>query len=57
MLTGFRLKKSWIAKPGGSKSQVAEYVDTYLCNRGWEEKSFKTQVIVDDEAKSLYVEE
>lgn len=47
MLTDFRLKKSWIAKPGGRKSQVAEYVDTYLCNRGWEEKSFKTQVIVD----------
>ena len=49
MLTHFRLKKSWITTPGGSKSKVAEYFDNYLGSHGgWLEKSFATKVVVDN---------
>ena len=48
VLTEFRLKKSWITKPGGRKSKVSEYIDNYLYKRGWVEKEFRTQVVVDD---------
>lgn len=48
LLKEFRLKKSWITRPGGSKSRVAEFVDRFLHDRGWREKDFRTQVVVDD---------
>ena len=47
LLTEFRLKKSWITNPGGRKSKVSGYIDSYLYERGWTEKEFLTQVIVD----------
>ena len=47
VLTSFRLKKSWIAVGGGSKSAVSAYIDGYLTRRGWQEKQFRTGVIVD----------
>lgn len=37
VLTDFRLKKSWITKSGGRKSQVSAYIDGYLYNKNWEE--------------------
>lgn len=48
LLTTFRLKKSWITNPGGSKSQVSGFMDSFLYDRGWEEKQFATQMVVDD---------
>ncbi len=48
LLTTFRLKKSWITNPGGSKSQVSGFIDSFLYDRGWEEKQFATQMVVDD---------
>ncbi len=50
LLTEFRLKKSWITNPGGRKSKVSGYIDSYLYERGWTEKEFLTQVIVDGNA-------
>lgn len=47
LLTVFRLRKSWIVNPGGSKSLVAAYIDNFLYQRGWQEKQFKTQMVVD----------
>jgi hypothetical protein len=47
VLTKFRLKKSWIAVGGGRKSLGADWVDRALTKRGWIEKNFQTQVIVD----------
>lgn len=47
VLTDFRLKKSWITKPGGRKSKVSSYIDDYLYKRGWVEKEFQTKVVVD----------
>ena len=42
-LTAFRLRKSWITVGGGRKSKVSEFIDNFLFERGWEEKSFETQ--------------
>jgi hypothetical protein len=48
VLHEFRLYKSWITNPGGRKSQISEFLDSYLYERGWEEKEFKTQMVVDE---------
>lgn len=48
MLRALRLKKSWIAKGGGNKSELAKWVDDFLGARGWREKQFATAMIVDD---------
>ncbi len=47
MLTGFRLKRSWITVGGGSKSNVSGWIDSNLYERGWQEKKFNTQIVVD----------
>jgi hypothetical protein len=48
VLTNFRLRKSWLTVGGGSKSGVSAAIDTALFARGWVEKGFDTQVVVDD---------
>ena len=48
LLENFRLKKSWLTQPGGRKSNVSDYIDSYLYQKGWIEKEFKTQVVVDN---------
>ena len=48
VLNEFRLYKSWITNPGGSKSKISEFLDSYLYARGWVEKEFNTQVVVDE---------
>jgi restriction endonuclease BglII len=48
LLNKFKLHKNWITNPGGRKSKVSEFIDTYLYERGWEEKEFSTKVVVDD---------
>ncbi len=48
VLTEFRLNKSWITRPGGRKSRISEFIDSYLYRREWVEKEFSTQVVVDD---------
>lgn len=48
VLTEFRLKKSYITTPGGRKSQVSEFIDSFLYAREWEEKQFDTHIVVDE---------
>ena len=48
VLEAFRLKKSWITNPGGRKSKISKFIDSYLYDRGWVEKEFMTQVVVDE---------
>jgi hypothetical protein len=48
LLTDFRLQKSWITNPGGRKSKVSEFIDSYLYQKGWVEKDFSTKVVVDE---------
>ena len=47
VLTEFRLKKSWLTVGGGRKSKISAFIDNFLYKRGWIEKSFETQVVVD----------
>jgi len=47
VLTKFRLKKSWLTIGGGRKSKISAFIDIFLYERGWIEKSFETQVVVD----------
>ncbi|HYC87229.1 MAG TPA: BglII/BstYI family type II restriction endonuclease [Chryseosolibacter sp.] len=48
MLRAFKLKKSWIAKGGGNKTELGKWIDGFLGKRGWVEKQFYTAVIVDE---------
>jgi hypothetical protein len=47
VLTAFRLLKSYIERPGGQKSPVADALDRAFFARGWAEKAFQTEVVVD----------
>ena len=49
LLRAFRLRRSWIASPGGRKSPVSAFIDDFLYQRGWREKQFRTRMVVDDE--------
>lgn len=51
LLQTFRLKKSWITTPGGRKSKVADFIDSFFFDRGWQEKKFQTQVTVDGNSR------
>jgi hypothetical protein len=46
-LRAFKLLRSEILKPGGSKSDIAGKIDGALVARGWQEKSFDTKITVD----------
>lgn len=48
VLTAFRFKKSWVTVGGGRKSKISGFIDTFLFNRGWQEKSFITKVVIDE---------
>jgi hypothetical protein len=47
MLRSFELRKSWIVKGGGNKSELSRWVDGFPGVRGWVEKQFDTAVVVD----------
>lgn len=49
VLTQFRLYRSWLTKGGGRKSKISGFIDDFLYQRGWLEKDFSTQVVVDDQ--------
>ena len=48
VLSGFRILRSDIEKPGGRKSTVAEKLDREFLARGWQEHGFRTRVVVDE---------
>ena len=50
VLDAFELRKSNLVVGGGGKSNVSGYLDAQLYARGWEEKSFKTSIIIDGTA-------
>ena len=51
VLQAFRLRKSWITTSGGAKSKAPSFIDNFLYARGWAEKEFTTQVVVDGAAR------
>jgi hypothetical protein len=48
VLRSFRLLRSNIVSPGGSKSDIAKKIDGHFTQLGWQEKQFKTRIVVDD---------
>jgi hypothetical protein len=49
-LRGFELRRSDIEAPGRNKSPISRRLDEYLMARGWQEKKFSTQIVVDSHA-------
>ena len=49
VLTSFRLRRSSVLTRGGRKSPIASSLDGAFYRRGWEEKTFQTSVVVDEE--------
>lgn len=47
VIAAFRLRKSWLVVGGGSKSNVSASIDSALYARGWAEKQFATEIVVD----------
>ncbi len=48
LLSQFKLCKSWIMEAGGRKSKVSDWIDSFLYERGWQEKQFNTALHVDN---------
>ena len=49
VLHSFRLLRSDVLMPGGRKSPIAEKIDSEFFNRGWIEKGFEIEMLVDHE--------
>jgi hypothetical protein len=47
VLTNFRFRRSWLTVGGGRKSKISEAIDSELYARGWIEKQFDTEIVVD----------
>ena len=47
VLENFRLYRSWLTVGGGRKSKVSEAIDSQLYAKGWVEKQFQTEILVD----------
>lgn len=47
VLSAFELRRSFIERPGGNISPVARWFNESFGARGWVEKSFDTQIVVD----------
>lgn len=50
VLVKFKLLRSSILAPGGRKSTVSGALDSELYKKGWAERSFDTQIVVDGKA-------
>jgi hypothetical protein len=48
-LRAFHFKRSELLKGGGGKSLIAQRIDGFLTDQGWEEKKFATKIRVDAE--------
>ncbi len=47
VLTEFKLRKSDILTPGGGKSPISNIIEKEFKRHGWQEKAFKTEVVID----------
>jgi hypothetical protein len=51
VLSDFRLLRGWIEVGGGRKSKVSSAIDAALYERGWRERQFTTEILVDGERR------
>jgi len=49
-LDNFWLRKSWITVSGGGRSRIPQALDGFLRCRGWGEKQFDIEILVDGES-------
>jgi hypothetical protein len=47
VLSGFRLRKRDVLAPGGGLSSISQHFNRGFKHKGWREKSFKIQLVVD----------
>jgi hypothetical protein len=47
VLRGFKLLRSDVLKPGGSKGLISSKLDSHFTRLGWSEKKFETKIVVD----------
>ena len=52
LLEKFELRKSWLTKPGGRKSQLSQFVEDFMNYRGWIEKQFDTGIVTDGQERA-----
>lgn len=46
-LSGFSLRRSAILEAGGRKTTIADSIDRFLTGRGWRERRFNVEIVVD----------
>jgi hypothetical protein len=51
MLTDFKLKREDVLTAGGRKSPIADKLDAFLYSRGWSEKKFDTEIVIDGKSR------
>ncbi|MEK7234901.1 MAG: BglII/BstYI family type II restriction endonuclease [Elusimicrobiota bacterium] len=51
VLENFRLHRGDVVAPGGGKSPIAQKLDAEFEKKGWQEKAFDTQVVIDKKAR------
>lgn len=49
VLRGLKIRRSHIIVGGGGKSKVTHAIDSEFYRRGWEEKSWHTKIVVDEQ--------
>lgn len=47
VLSSFHFRRSWLTVGGGRKSKISEAIDSELYARGWVEKQFDTEIVID----------
>lgn len=47
MLREFQFRRSEVLRGGGRKSVIAQRIDDYLGDRGWAERRFDIQIVID----------
>ncbi|MDH2915379.1 MAG: BglII/BstYI family type II restriction endonuclease [Gallionella sp.] len=47
VLKNFHFRRSWLTVGGGRKSKISEAIDSELYSRGWVEKQFDTEIVID----------
>lgn len=47
VLSAFHFRRSWLTVGGGRKSKISEAIDSELYARGWVEKQFDTEIVID----------
>ena len=48
LINKFKIKKEWIIKGGGGKTEIAKNIESHFNKRGWREKSFTVKNLINE---------